>query len=237
MLVISSILIFLLLLIIIFTRKQVEKNTKIWILITSILLILLNYLFFGFNPIEILLILIVLTYIFIRRQINKKTKKEIYITCSIVLLVIISLFIFTPRKWYYRLLYLEDRVKITTNIYVDGKKIEIDKDSIKIRGEGVGKKHITNNKDGFTISFKGNEYGNYHIDMSANNYNFDLVLQHWNWWDINKINVEIKIDTKENTYTYSVTNKFISEYKGYREDINTITDKEELSEQNKFYLG
>lgn len=76
MFVISSLLIFLLLLIIIFARKQVEKNTKIWILITSILLILLNYLFFGFNPIEILLILIVLTYIFIRRQINKKQRKK-----------------------------------------------------------------------------------------------------------------------------------------------------------------
>ncbi len=197
----------------------------------------LNYLLFEFNPIEILIFLILIIYIFIRTEIDKKRKKDIYIICSIFLFVIISLFIFTPRKWYYRLLYLEDRVKVTTNIYVDGEKVDIDKNSIKITGEGVGKKHITDNKEGFTISFRGKEYDNYHIYMNADDYDFDLLLQHWNWWDINRINLEININTKENTITYSVKNKFISEQKDYREDINSLKETKELSKTNEIYLS
>lgn len=237
MFVISSFLIFILLFIIISSRKQVKKNTKILTLLTSILIILLNYLFFEFNPIELLLILILTIYIFIRKEIIYNTKKNIFITSSFVALIIVLLLILTPRWGYYRFLYLEDRVKITTNIYVDGEKVDIDKESIKISGEGVGKKHIKNNKDGLFISFKGNEYENYHIELSANNYNFDLILQHWNWWDINRINLEIKIDTKENTITYSVINKFISENKGYTEDENIIKETEQLSEMNEIFLG
>ena len=119
--------------------------------------------------------------------------------------------------------------------------VDIDDDLVTISGDGVGRKYINNSDGGLKISFKGNEKTNYHINIKTTSehkdYYIDLVLQHWNWWDVDRINVEIKIDTRENTISYSIENKFISEEKNYKEDTIEETNIKELSTINEIYIG
>ncbi len=239
MIVVSSILIILLLSIYLIERKQLKKETKKKLLLTLFVVLLTNII--SFSPIALILVLIVITLIYSWKEIDKKTKKKIYITCTIVFTLTLLLFIVTPRYLYYRVLYLDDRVKINAKIYIDEEIIDIDDDLVTINGEGVGRKYINNSDGGLKISFKGNEKTNYHINMKTeyyhNDYYIDLLLQHWNWWDINRIDVVINIDTKENTISYSVENRFISEEKNYTEDVLTLSETQELSAINKLFLG
>ncbi|MBR4671967.1 MAG: hypothetical protein IKO78_02045 [Bacilli bacterium] len=239
MIVVSSILIILLLSIYLIERKQLKKETKKKLLLTLFVVLLTNII--SFSPIALILVLIVIILIYSWKEINEKTKKKIYKICAITLGITLLFFILTPRWLYYRVLYLDDRVKITAKIYVDGEQMNIDEDFVTIGGKGIGKKHISSGDDGIKISFKGNEYENYHINMKIepyhNDYYIDLLLQHWNWWDINRIDVVINIDTKENTISYSVENRFISEEKNYTEDVLTLSETKELSTINKLFLG
>ena len=156
----------------------------------------------------------------------------IIIFVIIIVLPIILLVISKPRWFYYRYMFHEDRVKISTKIYIDDELIDINQEKIKISGDGIGKKSISKDGNNLNISFKGNKYSNYDIDLYAKDYKIKIVLNHWNWWDINRINAEIRINTKENTISYNVTNKFISEEKEYTEDEVVISDTKELSEIN-----
>ena len=239
MIVVSFILIIFLLSIYLIERKQLKKETKKKLLLTLFVVLLTNII--SFSPIALILVLIVTILIYSWKEINKKTKKNIYKICAITLGIILLFFIFTPRWLYYRVLYIDDRVKITAKIYVDGEKMNIDEDLVTISGKGIGKKHVSSGDDEIKISFKGNEYENYHINMKTeahhNDYYIDLLLQHWNWWDINRIDVVINIDTKENTISYSVENRFISEEKNYTEDVLTLSETKELSKVNKLFLG
>ena len=170
----------------------------------------------------------------------KKNKKKfliaVAITLAIISLIYLIIYFFVPGL-FYRILYFDDRVKITTNIYVDEEKVEVDKDSIKISGDGVGRKHISNNEKILKLSFKGREYSRYRIYLKAKDYNFAIVISHFNWWDIFKIDLRIDINTKQNTITYYSTNKFISESKGYKEDIIETNETKELQELNEVWIN
>ncbi len=239
MIVVSSILIILLLLIYLIERKQLKKETKKILLLTLFIVLITNII--SLSPAALISILIVITLIYSWKEIDKKTKKKIYITCTIVFTLTLLLFIVTPRYLYYRVLYLDDRVKINAKIYIDEEMVDIDDDLVTISGDGVGRKYINNSDGGLKISFKGNEKTNYHINIKTTSehkdYYIDLVLQHWNWWDVDRINVEIKIDTRENTISYSIENKFISEEKNYKEDTIEETNIKELSTINEIYIG
>ena len=127
-------------------------------------------------------------------------------------------------------MFSEDRVKISTKIYIDDELVDVNQEKIKISGDGIGKKSISTDGEYLKISFKGNKYSNYDIDLYADDYRIKIVLHHWNWWDINRIN------TKENTISYFITNNFISEGKEYTEDEVVISDTKELSEINKIVI-
>lgn len=133
-------------------------------------------------------------------------------------------------------MFSEDRVKKSTKIYIDDELVDVNQEKIKISGDGIGKKSISTDGEYLKISFKGNKYSNYDIDLYADDYRIKIVLHHWNWWDINRINTEIRINTKENTISYFITNNFISEGKEYTEDEVVISDTKELSEINKIVI-
>lgn len=234
---ISFIVFCLLILVLNFTRKEIDKKTKLYIFISYIIALLLSCLLLSLNPILLLLILIILTFAFAVKGISKKTKKKIYISFIVTIILLVSLFMFTPRWLYYRILYFDDRVKITTNIFIDGEKIEFDKKSLEISGKGTGTIHLDNNKNGFNISFKGSEYENYDIHFKVQEYNFDLTIAHWNWWDVFRINLEIYINTNENTISYKSTNRFIDENTGYKENIVTDNDTKNIEEINKIWIN
>ena len=166
----------------------------------------------------------------------KKILIALIIIFVIIVLPIILLVISKPRWFYYRYMFSEDRVKISTKIYIDDELVDVNQEKIKISGNGIGKKSISTDGEYLNISFKGNKYSNYDIDLYANDYRIKIEVHHWNWWDINRINTEIRINTKENTISYFITNNFISEGKEYTEDEVVISDTKELSEINNIVI-
>ena len=236
MIVLSLILLFFLILIFIFCRKQISNKTKAILLITYIISLFINILLLKIKFIYYLLFLILLTFIIIWHEIKKKTKKDILITSSIIFLLIVSLYTFSPRVIYYKFLYLDDRVKITTSVYVDGKKVEIDNDSLTIKGEGIGTISSYNSKNGYYISFSGSEYSNYDINMKADNYFFEITIAHWNWWDIFKIDLIINIDIKENTINYISKKYFIDEEHNYTKHIIERSETKSIEQSNKYWI-
>lgn len=237
MIVLSLIFLFFLILILIFCRKQISKKTKAILLITYIPSFFINFLLLKIKFFYFLLFLILLTFIIIWHEIKKKTKKDILITSSIILIFIVLLYTFSPRLIYYKFLYLDDRVKITTSVYVDGQKIEIDNDSLTIKGEGIGTISSYNSKNGYYISFAGSEYSNYDINMKANDYVFEITIAHWNWWDIFKIDLIINIDTEEGTITYTSKNYFIDENSDYIEQISEKNETKPIEKKNKYWIS
>lgn len=211
-----------------------NKNAKLLFLVIFVVGTLLMNIWFS-----LILTVGIGSILWLSYLIRKKEKNKIIFPIAIILTMITSIYLvtyfFVPGL-FYRLFYFEDRVKITTNIYVDNEKVEIDKNSIEITGDGVGKTHLNDTDKGFKISFKGNQHSRYKIDLKAKDYNFNIMISHFNWWDVFSIDLRIDIDTKDNKITYSISNKYISEDKGYREDTIKETKTKELSEINEIWI-
>lgn len=158
-------------------------------------------------------------------------KNLLFMFLAILFIIAVLLIGIGPKQFYYKVLYLGDRIKVDTTVYIDGEKKEIDKDSIEINGDGIGKKTINVKDNKFNLSFKGNKYSLYTIDFKVGEYNFRIGMAHLNWWDINKYTVTINVDTKNKTVSFHSNTTYIDE-KTAAEESYEIEDSDKLEDIN-----
>lgn len=158
-------------------------------------------------------------------------KNLLFMFLAILFIIAVLLIGIGPKQFYYKVLYFGDRIKVNTSVYIDGEKKEIDKNSIEIAGEGIGKKTINVKDNNFDISFKGNKYSLYTIDFKVGDYSFRIGMVHFNWWDINKYNVTINVDSEKKTVSYHSKATYLDS-KTAEEDSYVIEDSDKLDEIN-----
>ena len=164
-------------------------------------------------------------------------KKNILVmVLSIIFILGVLIIGIGPKMFYYKVLYFGDRVKVNAIVYIDGEEKDINKDSVVIDGNGVGKTTVTTDNKKLDVSFKGNHYSLYSIDFKVDDYNFRIGITHFNWWDIQEFNVKIYVDTKENTVSFISNGSYISE-KTVKETPFNIEDNKDLSEINVISVG
>ena len=163
-------------------------------------------------------------------------KNIIVMILSVIFLISIVVIALGPKGFYYKVLYFGDRIKVKTSVLIDGKEVEVDKDSINIQGSGVGKKTIKIDNNDMDISFKGNEYSLYTVDFTAGEYNFRIGIAHFDWWDINTFDVDINVDTKENKVSFKSNGKFIDENTWKEKEYN-VEDESIIEDLNIISVG
>jgi hypothetical protein len=163
-------------------------------------------------------------------------KNIIVMILSIVFLISIVVIGLGPKGFYYRVLYFGDRIKVKTSILVDGKEVNVDKDTIEIGGSGVGKETIKVNSNDLDVSFKGNESSLYTIDFKAGEYNFRIGITHFNWWDIDTFDVSVNVDTKDKKVKFKSSGKYIDEESMKEKDFN-VEKEYQIDELNVISVG
>ena len=141
-----------------------------------------------------------------------------------------------PKELYYKVFYYKNRINVNATILVDGKEVEIDKESIKIEGKETGNQKININKNNIDVSFKGKQYSLYTIDFKAGEYTFRIGMAHYNWWDVFKFNIVVNVDTKNKTVTYDSVGTHISE-DTWEEIEYDVSDKNNIEDINVIAIG
>ncbi|MBE6857162.1 MAG: hypothetical protein E7500_07025 [Ruminococcus sp.] len=132
-------------------------------------------------------------------------KKELKVTLvtllSVVLLISVICFLYKPI--YYRL-YFGDRIKGTISFIVDGEAYHLQPKEI----QGANELELTDNGNIAELSIHGGEYGGYPIFVYVDTADLEALklrincFQH-NWWNVTEFKLNIAIDTKQNSISYS----------------------------------
>ena len=135
----------------------------------------------------------------------KKSKKILKIIAE-VLAAVIVLIALTHNPVYYRL-YLGKRVKGTVQVIVDGEVYDIDESNFNVThtaDKRSGKIHV-NSKDVAKIKFRANKYGKYAFDIVDTPVNKPISISFYqaNWWNVQRFNITISIDTSSKTIDYN----------------------------------
>lgn len=163
-------------------------------------------------------------------------KNIIIMILSIIFLITIIVIGIGPKELYYKVFYFKDRINISTKVYIDGEEVEIDKDSIVVEGNDVGKKTINIDNNTLDISYKGKQFSLYTIDFKAGEYTFRIGMAHYNWWDVFKFNIVVNVDTKNKTVTYDSVGTHISE-DTWEEIEYDVSDKNNIEDINVIAIG
>lgn len=141
-------------------------------------------------------------------------KNILMIIGAILFLSLVVVLGMGPKVFYYKVLYHGEREKFVVSIFVDDRKLDITKDSVNI----IGKSIDNNNKeksvnlgkvnkmitDKLDLSFDGSHFGTYNLKLKAEEYDVDINFIRYNWWYVDKYNIEIYIDTKTQIIKYKV---------------------------------
>lgn len=137
----------------------------------------------------------------------KKKKRKWIIIVAVVLIVIIiapvivikSVFGFKSDdiSWFSVRAYQGDRITINLHITVDG-------EPAKLKKKGTGF-HLKSNNGFHTLTDRANDYGNYEYPFiikcnDGKSIPLNIVVNHWDWWQIVESDLYIDIDTKANSY-------------------------------------
>jgi hypothetical protein len=163
-------------------------------------------------------------------------KNIIAMILSIIFLIGVVVITLGPKNFYYRVLYFGDRIKVKTSVLIDGKEVEVDKNSIEINGAGVGKKTVKTNKNNIDLSFKGNEFSLYTIDFKAGDYTFRVGIVHYDWWNVFNFDIAIDVDTEKNVVKYKSNGTYIDKSNWKETDYN-VENENEIEDLNVISVG
>ena len=158
-------------------------------------------------------------------------KNLIVMFFAILFLIAVVVIGIGPKELYYKVFYFKNRINVNATIIVDGKEVEIDKDSIVIEGKETGNKKIKINKNNLDLSFNGSQYSLYTIDFKAGDYTYRIGIAHYNWWDVFHFDIKINVDTEKNILTYDSKGTYL-EKDTFKEKEFNIQDEKEIEEIN-----
>lgn len=144
----------------------------------------------------------------------KRFVKITGITIALFMMMCLT-FSFVNKWWFYHLWYFGNRITINLTVEIDGKSeyviSENDKASIQssesIRVKDCGGK--------YKISIPAHSYGDYEISFSMNLIPITLQLYQFNWWDVQEIDLNVRVDTANNKIYYNVKHTSLTE-KAYK---------------------
>ncbi len=144
-------------------------------------------------------------------------KNILMIIGAIIFLSLVVVLGMGPKVFYYKVLYHGERERFTVSVYIDDKKVEMDKNSVNVIGKSVDKNNkvkdvdlgVVNKSitDKLNLSFDGSHFGTYNLTLKAMEYNVDINFIRYNWWYVDEYNIDVYIDTKENVVRYKVASK------------------------------
>lgn len=144
-------------------------------------------------------------------------KNILMIIGAIVFLSLVVVLGMGPKVFYYKVLYYGEREKFAVTVFIDDKKIDIEKDSVNISGKSIDNNNKEKNvnlgkvnqmvTDKLDLSFDGSHFGTYNLNLKANDYDIGINFIRYNWWYVDKYNIDIYIDTKTQIVKYKVTSK------------------------------
>lgn len=141
-----------------------------------------------------------------------KKNKFLWVTGIFIIILIIMCVVHKP--FYYRV-YLGDRIKGSVSVKIDDEVYPLGEDKITLSDSGK----ITVNDNGTAeISFRAGRYGSYKFNILALSEEKPVTVdcfQH-DWWNVQRFELSVAIDTVGNTITYTGNYSVISE------DGNTI---------------
>ncbi len=146
--------------------------------------------------------------------------KKLFKTFGIIFISFLILCVtvsFADRGLFYRIWYFGDRITININAEINNQSVQIN-NAVYKDDHNIEYRRIENlrEKDGKTIlSIPADSYGAYTIRFSINSNLFYLELYQFNWWDVQKIDLDLKIDTKNYMVYYNVKHKSLNESAAY----------------------
>lgn len=128
-------------------------------------------------------------------------------------LILCIIFTFVDKGLFYRLWYFGDRIKIDISVEIDDEIVHIDKEVIHDDGFGNDVYSIKVKEDGTKsiISIPARAYGSYRMKFNVDSFPFYLELYQFNGWDVQKIVLDIKIDTESEMVSYNVEHTYLNE--------------------------
>ncbi|MCM1113981.1 MAG: hypothetical protein NC397_00635 [Clostridium sp.] len=159
-----------------------------------------------------------------------KGKKILISVISVLTAVCIGVYIFSyVSKWsYYRMHYYGDRITVNLYVTIDGEPVKTEDIQVRMSNEiyvdnvYASKDNeentikVTDNGEYTSFSVKADSYGDYNMYADIAGCAFHLFAYQWNWWDVQRCNLYIDIDTKRNEFKVSETYSHISEEDGYK---------------------
>ena len=145
-----------------------------------------------------------------------------------VIVVIAAAVLFVPARLIYFRLYPGDRVKGTITVTVDGEEYSLDEKNITVEHEHQG---YDFKPDDGEISLKAGDYGAYDIIISGlpDIPPITVAVYQANWWNVERFDLTVAVDTKEKSITYSGKHTYIAE-DGFSQS-EEISKKEDLSDK------
>ena len=132
------------------------------------------------------------------------------------------------KPFYYRV-YLGDRIKGSVSVEIDDEVYPLREDKIKLLDSGK----ITVNDNGTAeISFRAGRYGSYKFNILALSGENPITVncfQH-DWWNVQRFELLVKIDTVSNTISYTGNYSVIS--KDGRKIYESINKKQSLKDES-----
>lgn len=149
-------------------------------------------------------------------------KKKYLIILFTVIAVLAFVLCFFCKPIYYRL-YLGNRITGSVQLSVDGKLITLDENCFIT----VEDKHsVQQNGDALDIAFKGGDYGTYEFEIEVPNFSerITVTIMQFNWWNVVDFDIDIAIDTANESVTYTYFYTTISEDGTTLYESGTTTD-------------
>lgn len=160
---------------------------------------------------------------------DKRNKFKITFVILLSVVLIVSAICFLYKPIYYRL-YFGDRIKGTISVIVDGEAYQLQPKEI----QGVDELEIDDNGNITEFSIYGGEYGGYPIFVYLDTADIDALelgincFQH-NWWNVTEFKLNIAIDTKQNSISYSGDYTTIAD--SGKKNYDKIEKKQSLDEE------
>lgn len=143
------------------------------------------------------------------KKAKRKDRKNLIVGIIAVILLISLVFIVV--KHYFPYLYNGDKITLSINGTIDDEKISLSKNDVVCKYDKKNPQEIKFEKsDKYKISTKGNEYGSYTFYISTEGERIVISLIHTNWWEIQNVEFDFNINSKNNTLTYKINDTIAS---------------------------
>lgn len=160
----------------------------------------------------------------------KNAKKIYYTVLPFVVVILLLAFLvintYGLKGLYYRLLYHGDREIFEVSLTVDNEPVTLTKNQFEVTCKNCDSEvshDISGNKVNF--SFKASEKGQYYLTFTLGDYNFSITTDHFNWWEVHRYSISLKVDTKQNIIKYEKTINYMDDKGNSLKTIYT-TDKD-----------